>query len=55
MSEQTKPIIAEISNNVQAIGRRINSSKNDREDLLVLAEALETSASTLRTLSFSKL
>ena len=44
---EVKILLSELSINVQAIGRRINSVKNSKEDLETLVSLLELSKDTL--------
>ena len=44
---EVKILLSELSVNVQAIVRRINSVKNSKEDLETLVSALELSKDTL--------
>jgi hypothetical protein len=48
---EVQEIYNDLSNCVEAIGRRLNSPKNDPDDLKVLAEALDLTARAVASLS----
>lgn len=49
-SENTQTLLTDVSKNVQGIGRRIGSTKNDLDDLRTLARALEMSKTALEVI-----